>query len=1084
MQAGSADFREGVDFRFSAPQLRKRLVPPPDETQAFPSDGGDQLVAEFRDLLKRGEAPSIEEFVQRSDATGPELTQLISRLIAAEREHRAHQGEAIDQTEYASRFPAHLESVQTAFSARNSELETGPLDRTAAAKTRTTADPVSPASSPGDLKLAQYEIVRELGSGAFGMVYEARDTRLDRKVALKLLHRRRLSGSEAIERFMREAKAAGRLQHPNIVPVYEAGESEGVQFIASAMIQGVSLKEELSNRRKNNQPYSHRESAEIIRKLAAALHHAHGRGVVHRDVKPANVMVDSQGEPLVMDFGLARQEATDNLQTQQGDILGTPAYMSPEQARGDAFAADARSDLWSLGVMLFELLAKERPFQAQAPAELLLDIANKDAPSPRAIDRSIPIDLETIVLKCLEKDPERRYASCQHLADELARWLAGEPILERPLGAVERVYRWCRKRPLLTSATALAALLALAFLVYWNTRSAFLELRVQPTTAAVVIDGEPIDLNDGEVLLPLAPGRREVSVSLQNYESQTQVVELMRGAANTVTLKVKLLSRLGRLKVDSEPVGASVEIVNSHGDVAASGRTPYLSDPIEAGAYRVRVAKRLYEPEAFSVQSIGGDQTRTVPVVRLTPIEKWKSHIALAELKDLLNQPIATQWSFQSQPLEAVLRTIESSQGVAFTFDEPALKSIGVNRQTPISYQRTTGSLLDNLTLMLRGAGLSFAVDSLGAAEQSLRVTSLVKANSEYVFIVHALPEMAPGEGANSSLIAADITQQINAASWAKQGGKGEISADAKEGTLSVTHSLQTQLQIAEYLENPLDRALLPDLKRLTAYLDRYHGMATPDFALALQIPESEFEAFNSALLSNSLMLTRLRPWYYQKALYVAAIWERNRQPVRFALKLTQDEMKAKNQEMERAFYYPIDVAFHKTNNELRTAAVWRNAPEGERTQMKFYAGSDEEKESQDFKDQHYALAVARTFENGKFFKAFVWRPNLRDFFWRYQYDVQPSYEQYRKTYTHMRQLDTQLHYIGGQLYFTTAWKQRTESEHSLAQTILPLAEQRNSWKETTRQNPLLRPCAVSVRSNNDQEPVSAVVWNQRFAVD
>ena len=223
-------------------------------------------------------------------------------------------------------------------------------------------------------------------------------------------------------------------------------------YIVSEFVEGLSLADWLTAKRPN-----YRESAELCVKIADALHHAHEHGVIHRDLKPSNVMLDRSGEPHVMDFGLAKREAGEITMTVEGQVLGTPAYMSPEQAKGEGHTADRRSNVYSLGVILFELVAGERPFRGNVRM-LLAQVAADEPPSPRKFDGRIPRNLETICLKCLEKDPARRYASAHEMADDLRHYLAGEPIHARPVSSPERFWRWCKRQPVVASMTAAIAL--------------------------------------------------------------------------------------------------------------------------------------------------------------------------------------------------------------------------------------------------------------------------------------------------------------------------------------------------------------------------------------------------------------------------------------------------------------------------------------------------------------------------------------------------------------------------------------------------------------------------------------------------
>src|SRR2546421_7833130 len=335
-------------------------------------------------------------------------------------------------------------------------------------------------------ELGDYELLEEIGRGGQGVVFRARQKSLNRTVALKVINLGQWASKAHLKRFRLEAEAAARLEHPGIVPIHEVGERDGQCYFSMKFIEGGQLDEVVKQT-----PMSIRQAVELITKVARTVHYAHEHGILHRDIKPGNILLDGKGEPQLTDFGLARLVETESTMTRTLDVLGTPSYMAPEQATGNNAAVSSVTDVYGLGAVLYQLLTGQPPFAGGATYETIKLLLDTEPRLPRLLNPKIDRDLSTICLKCLEKDPKRRYSSALALAEDLERWIRHEPIQARHTGVFARGAKWVRRNP--TSALLAASLIGLAAAASWIVWKSEL-IRQPPTTGIAVLPFENLSV--------------------------------------------------------------------------------------------------------------------------------------------------------------------------------------------------------------------------------------------------------------------------------------------------------------------------------------------------------------------------------------------------------------------------------------------------------------------------------------------------------------------------------------------------------------------------------------------------------------
>jgi serine/threonine-protein kinase len=419
----------------------------------------------------------------------------------------------------------------------------------------------APKAVQAGMPFGKYDLLEPIAKGGMGIVYKARQRGLNRIVAIKMILAGQFADQSDIDRFYAEAEAAAALTHPNIVAIHEVGQEQGQHFFSMEYIEGQSLAALVQE-----DPLTPRRAAEFVRTIAETMQYAHDSGIVHRDLKPSNVLLDKKQRPLITDFGLAKHVSSQSQLTMAGSIVGTPSYMSPEQAAGKIEEIGPWSDLYSIGAILYELVTGRPPFRAATPFETVRQVLDTEPVSPRQLNPAVPRDLETICLKCLQKERGRRYSSTQELADELGRYLRGEPIQARPIGQAARLWRLCKRHPITASAVAstlvmLAMTAVISSLAYIRTSAALAQSELRFRDAMDVVD--KLFTRVSEDTLLNQPGMQPLRKDLL-HEALAYYQKFMREGADDPRVQDELGAAYFRVGLITEVLQASADALPAY----------------------------------------------------------------------------------------------------------------------------------------------------------------------------------------------------------------------------------------------------------------------------------------------------------------------------------------------------------------------------------------------------------------------------------------------------------------------------------------------------------------------------------------
>jgi WD40 repeat protein/tRNA A-37 threonylcarbamoyl transferase component Bud32 len=553
-------------------------------------------------------------------------------------------------------------------------------------------EPVAPSVGTRIYYFGDYELLEEIARGGMGVVFKARQRSLNRIVALKMILSGQFSSAEDIQRFRSEAEAAGTLDHPSIVPIFEVGENQGQHYFTMKYVEGGSLNQVLA---RNQWPIADmadlRRSAQLVADVARAVHHAHLRGILHRDIKPGNILLDSDGRPHVSDFGLAKRVESSHGVTQTGAIVGTPSYMAPEQARADK-RLTAATDVYSLGAVLYELLTGQPPFQSTNALDTLAQVVNKEPTRPSSIVRQLDRDLETITLKCLSKDKTHRYATAEALAEDLERWLRGEPISARPAGKLERVVKYIKRKPV-TAALA-ASLLALLFLILIG--GPLIAMREYGLRREIEVNAQKAEKAANREIAALRnvdAAKKQVSVTEGQRDEQTvqawmKKIEANLGQVQAIRLREQKSSPAEAIQLIKEAAGlqSPLRVLSQKMPPAEQERVQQFLDraspALREEATRWLTESYLIKDTTFQLGPVGLRQEYN-PGVIVSPAPSMPRHALSRDGKWLVRQLVEKEGADEIELIDAGSGVVQ--QTIVLPQDENAEPAGGVQHRFSIT---------------------------------------------------------------------------------------------------------------------------------------------------------------------------------------------------------------------------------------------------------------------------------------------------------------------------------------------------------------------------------------------------------------